>query len=490
MTVGNPASKLIRSISIFLFLAVATNAGTALGQGYSIHGSNSPGGSKIFHTGTDSTMLQTGTQSTTLEAGTQSTLLEAGTGSTMLQTGTAGALIHGNVEREAGPVTVIFLMDASLSMKDDLEGKTQKIDAAKQVLQRALMKIPTEVHVGVRVFGQSVPAGFECQATALLVPPGIGNRRTIIEKIRRVIPTGMTPLTLALFHAAERDLRKVQGKKTIILITDGAETCGSDPCAYIATLPSRGIKLKLDIVGLDVKDLMAKKQLDCIAKTGGGQYYDASTSTKLIDSVSASVSKAISGEVLLPGLNKGKVINPETPPELVPIVPLGSLDQAESVVLQDNREARKKELEEKARLEKEKERLEKQLGLRPDDESSTRRRKGKPKPEVDIYDLPPLPPDEPQSTTGTTTDAAPKTGATKKGSESFSSSKVTKFGSGTKTSTSPAKTDLPSKGKEAGVKGSSSKVTKLGTDPKKSTKKAGGTASTPDSTLPASKSKE
>ncbi|MBX9694246.1 MAG: VWA domain-containing protein, partial [Cyanobacteria bacterium] len=201
-----------------------TNSGVALGQGHQLGGGSS-GGSKIFQTGTDSTLLQAGTGSTKLEVGTQSTMLEVGTESTMLQTGTAGALIQGGVEREAGPVTVIFLLDASLSMRDKLEGKNQKIDSAKQVLQQALMKIPTEIQVGVRVFGQAVPPGFECQATSLLVPPGIGNRRTIIEKIRRIIPTGMTPLTLALFHAAERDLRKVQGKKTIILITDGAETC-------------------------------------------------------------------------------------------------------------------------------------------------------------------------------------------------------------------------------------------------------------------------
>ena len=316
-------------VSLSLILLICPSPAFSAGSDWGYTGNKLEGG-------TNSTTLQGGTDSTTLQGGTDSVMLQTGTDSVMLQTGTAGALIHGSAEREGGPVTVLFVVDASLSMKEKLEGKVQKIDAAKSVLQKALSRIPSYVQVGVRVFGQFVSPGMECQATALLVPPGVGNRRTIIEKMRRVIPTGMTPITLALSQAAERDLKRVRGRKTIILITDGAETCGFDPCAYIRTLPARGIDCKVDIVGLDLKhDKHAKSQLDCIAKNSGGKYYDADTAAKLIESVAKSVSKAIQGTVLTPDESK-KIVNPNTPPELIPIVPLGKLEQSESIILDDN----------------------------------------------------------------------------------------------------------------------------------------------------------
>lgn len=275
--------------------------------------------------------LQGGTDSTTLQGGTDSTTLQGGTDSTTLQGGTEGTTIHGGAQREGGPVTILFLVDASLSMKENLERGVQKMDAAKLVLQKALSKIPNDVNLGLRVFGHfNSPMVNPCESSALLVPPGTRNRRAIVEKMRDVRPTGMTPLTFALAQAAERDLARVQGKKTIILISDGEDTCGFDPCAYIQTLPARGISLKVDILGLNMeREKSARKQLDCIAKSSGGKYYDNDTAAKLVESLSHSVSQAISGTVLIPGqqpVEKPQILNTETPPELTPIIPAQSLD--------------------------------------------------------------------------------------------------------------------------------------------------------------------
>lgn len=248
------------------------------------------------------------------------TTLESGAQATSLQGSTQGSLIHGNVEHDAGPINILFLLDASYSMKDKLGGQ-KKINAAKQVLENALSRIPVDVNLGLRVFGQAftgIPE-LDCQQTVLLVSLGKGNRRSIIDKVRRIEPFGMTPLEYALRQSAEKDLRDIRGVKTIILITDGAETCGGDPCRYIRTLPHRGIKLKVDIVGLNLKrDPNARSQLNCIAEASGGQYYDASTSADLIESVSKSVSKAISGKVIMPDKQGPK--NVETPPDLVPLL--------------------------------------------------------------------------------------------------------------------------------------------------------------------------
>lgn len=273
-----------------------------------------------LQTGTQTNLLQTGTQSTTLHTGTQNTLLQTGTTGTLIQSGTASSMIRAGIDKEAGPVNILILLDCSFSMKEKLEGSMQKMDAAKMVLQQALARVPSDVNLGLRVFGQGYTGDpfIDCKQSALLVPLGQGNRRSIIERTRQVHPYGLTPLEFALRQAAESDLSGLNGPKTLILISDGADTCGGNPCEFIKQLPRLGIKLKVDIVGLSLKhridDIQARNQLNCITETSGGKYYDANTAAQLIESISASVNKAISGRVIIkPGT---PATNVETPVEL------------------------------------------------------------------------------------------------------------------------------------------------------------------------------
>jgi Mg-chelatase subunit ChlD len=292
--------------------------------------------------GANSTRLQGGAGNTTLQAGTGNTTLQAGTGNTTIQAGTGSSLLQTGVEREAGPTNILFIVDGSRSMLEPLGRDTQKMDAAKQVLQNAISRIPSDINLGLRVFGQGYQGGnpsmfgggfgtaeSECRNSALWVPLGRGNRRTIIEKVRQIKPYGMTPLAFAIEQAATSDFRTANGSKVIILITDGADTCGGNPCKIIEQLPLYGIKIKVDVVGLSLKrEPAARNQLNCIAEKSGGKYYDANTAADLIESVSQSVSKAIEGRIIVkPSKSGAGNINIETPPQLIPIEPQGGEDK-------------------------------------------------------------------------------------------------------------------------------------------------------------------
>ncbi len=272
------------------------------------------------------------------QGGAQSTNLQGGTQSATLQGGTQGELIQGKVEQESGPVNVLILIDSSYSMKEKLGGGEAKMISAKHVLESTLARIPPDVNLGLRVFGQGYTGSpdIDCQQSALLVPIGHGNRRSIIEQVRQLRPYGLTPLTYALMQA-ERDLRQVEGSKTVILISDGAETCGGDPCAYIARLRACGVKLKVDIVGLGMwRERTARSQLNCIAERSGGKYYDANTAAELADSISSMVHAALSGRVITkmkqPATGTETLAEPNTPetppgnsaepiPMQIPVVP-------------------------------------------------------------------------------------------------------------------------------------------------------------------------
>ncbi len=206
----------------------------------------------------------------------------------------------GGAEPEAGPVNILFVLDASYSMKEKLSGE-MKMTAAKEVLQNALSRIPNSVNIGLRVFGQSYSnlADIDCRQTSLLVPIGQHNRGAIIKSIRQIEPFGMTPIMFALRQAAEEDFRGVIGPKTVILITDGADTCGGDPCAYLTMLRAHGIRIKVDVVGMDLaREKAAREQLKCITAVSLGKYYEANSSTQLIEGIGNSVDQAISGRVL------------------------------------------------------------------------------------------------------------------------------------------------------------------------------------------------
>ena len=255
-----------------------------------------------------------------LQGGTGSTTLQIGTESTLLQGGTQGTLLQANVERESAPVSILFLIDSSHSMKEKIPSgdgdKDSKMEAAKRVLQEACARIPNDISVGLRVFGNGFRGDFtDCQQSTLLVPIQKNNRRSIIESARAMAPYGLTPLTYGLMQA-EQDLRYLQGQKTVILISDGAETCGGDPCAYIDRLAKIGVRMKIDIVGVGLKrDKGAQEQLNCIAQKSGGKYYDANTSAELINSITNSVRQAISGKVIT-RLDSPKQLHNVTPADL------------------------------------------------------------------------------------------------------------------------------------------------------------------------------
>ena len=263
-------------------------------------------------------------QTPVLQGNTGNTLLQTGTESTLLQGGTQGALLQANVEREGGPINILFLIDSSNSMREkivagpDSGKKEAKMEAAKKVLEETLSRIPNDINLGLRVFGNGFRGDFsDCQQSTLLVPIGKNNRHAIIEAVRSLTPFGLTPLTYALMQA-ENDLRYCQGPKTVILISDGVETCGGDPCPYVDRLTRvLGVRMKIDIVGLGLRrDRSAQEQLNCIAQKSGGKYYDANTAADLVNSISNSVRQALSGKVIT--RLKTPSINDTVPADLAP----------------------------------------------------------------------------------------------------------------------------------------------------------------------------
>lgn len=143
-------------------------------------------------------------------------------------------------------------------------------------LEDILPMVNSRTSLAFRTFGGSFydnyNAGNEksCMETRLLNGFGVGNRNIILKNAQKFKSSGMTPLVLALKETIEKDMAR-QGssfKKKIILLTDGNETCGGDPCAYIKHI----VKTRKD-VEIDVILFGGRSSLMCLTEATGGKYY-------------------------------------------------------------------------------------------------------------------------------------------------------------------------------------------------------------------------
>jgi Ca-activated chloride channel homolog len=211
-----------------------------------------------------------------------------------------------------------LVLDSSGSMAEPAGGGQTKIAAAKQALGNVVDSLPDDANVGLRVYGATVFSASNpkaCRDTQQVVPIGPVDKPALREAIASYQPYGETPIAYSLRQAAE-DLGD-EGQRTIVLVSDGLETCHPDPCALARRIAGRGIDLKIDVVGFHV-DRSARQQLRCIAEAGHGTYYDADDATDL----EASLGK-LSTRAFRPFEVTGEPVEGSTSPDSAPSITPG-----------------------------------------------------------------------------------------------------------------------------------------------------------------------
>lgn len=182
---------------------------------------------------------------------------------------------------------LLLVLDASGSMNEQDPSGGTKMQAAKQALTSVVQSLPGGVDVGLRVYGATerggTPTPAACADTQLVHAPGPLDKAALTSAIAGFEAKGETPIAHSLGEAL-KDLGST-GKRSLILVSDGEESCVPDPCPVIETLLASGVDVRIDTVGFGVNPL-ARKQLQCIARAGGGQYYDARDARHLAASLS------------------------------------------------------------------------------------------------------------------------------------------------------------------------------------------------------------
>ena len=174
-------------------------------------------------------------------------------------------------EADSSAGKTIFILDGSGSMWGRVNKKSKIIIAKESMIEQIKkLDLRDSAQIGLQVYGHRREE--DCNDIEIVAPMG-SDQETIIESIRSIVPKGKTPITQSLLMAGEA-LRSADGRTSVVLISDGNETCDADPCAVVKDLRNQDIQVTFHVIGFDVKE-EEREQLACIAEAGGGKYFSA-----------------------------------------------------------------------------------------------------------------------------------------------------------------------------------------------------------------------
>lgn len=168
------------------------------------------------------------------------------------------------------PARILFLLDGSSSMVNKWDTQQSRLEAAAGLITAiadSIHMVNQDVEFALRVFGHQHGVNEKnCYDTKLEVGFGMQNVPQIKTRLAYIYPQGYSPIAWSLKEAALEDFKE-SGKYaySIILITDGGESCGGDICATVAAMLDRKISFRPYILSM-VDYAPLKAQYDCLGK--------------------------------------------------------------------------------------------------------------------------------------------------------------------------------------------------------------------------------
>jgi len=179
---------------------------------------------------------------------------------------------------------LVLVLDASGSMWGQIEGEN-KIVIARRVLGEVVDGLADDTTLGLVAYGHRREG--DCADVETVVPLGPLDRDGVKATVDGLDPKGKTPITAAVDQAIDL-VRGGDGSATVILVSDGLETCGGDPCAAVRAAREEGVEFLLHVVGFDVEGEDVS-QLECAAQAGGGLFLSAENADQLAGALDAAV---------------------------------------------------------------------------------------------------------------------------------------------------------------------------------------------------------
>jgi hypothetical protein len=166
------------------------------------------------------------------------------------------------------PATTIVLLDISGSMGEELAQGQAKINEAFRVIRDVVIPDLTSVQESSGLWALGGNCGdlrFRGNITA-----NAAVIKADLNTLQQQKPDGITPLAWAIREALST-LETSPEPRNLIIVTDGIEKCGGDPCAEVLKGRAKQMKIAIHTVGLGMQNTSgAFKVLECIAAESHG----------------------------------------------------------------------------------------------------------------------------------------------------------------------------------------------------------------------------
>ncbi|MHB1219605.1 MAG: vWA domain-containing protein [Alphaproteobacteria bacterium] len=156
---------------------------------------------------------------------------------------------------------VIIVVDASGSMgMGGWFGGSSRMDRAKSSIDHVVRGLPDPITIGLIEFTNCN----NVRRDKFYTSP---QRPALLSEVNKLSPQQGTPLAGSIKRAG--DIASQDAESVIVLVTDGDDSCGGDPCAEARAIKARKPKVKINIV--DLSDGSQSSVLRCVANATGGQ---------------------------------------------------------------------------------------------------------------------------------------------------------------------------------------------------------------------------
>ena len=199
---------------------------------------------------------------------------------------------------------LVFDASGSMASTGHNDPDVPRIIEARNALHSVLPEVSPYRRLGLVTYG---PGSREsCGNINLRLKPTVNAADRILAEVDSVQPEGDTPLTRAVALAVDA-LHGIERPGTVVLVTDGRETCGGDPCALAERLAEDIQAVTVHVIGFKIRgetsdlhgfsDGSFKKTghtvARCLADRTGGVYASADNTDELISALQQTLGCAL-----------------------------------------------------------------------------------------------------------------------------------------------------------------------------------------------------
>lgn len=183
-----------------------------------------------------------------------------------------------------------------------------RIFEARRAMRQIMPKVEDFRKIGLITYGPS--RADSCEGIELRFPPREKSAYPVITTVESLEPSGETPLTEAVGQAV-KVLTDQSAQGTVVLVTDGKETCGGAPCQLAALLAADWPGVTVHVIGYKVRGdqfswpgggasdyTEATSVAQCLAEQTGGLYIGAESAEELVGALQRTLGCPLFSEVM------------------------------------------------------------------------------------------------------------------------------------------------------------------------------------------------